>query len=192
MRLLLPAENSAPGSTGSCPRRGKAPGLAFRARDGHRPQRRQDRASRGLNLSRAWCWRSLARLPAEDPRGSAIERSAEPPQSRPSAHRGRLYGRALARYVRGAGAGVRLTASDPPRRYPGRFGGWFHCGRSGACNSVTSALLSRASGSCKPCPRFALAISAGIVVRLGSPMRSPPPLPHPVRQSRRAGSCRRS
>ena len=61
----------------------------------------------GLNLSRAWCWRSLAAaLPAGDPRRVVAQEAARAASGRrPPARRRRLHGRALARELRRAGAG---------------------------------------------------------------------------------------
>ena len=60
---------------------------------------------RGLNLSRAWCWRRLAEtLPADDPRVAVCEQAASVHAEASLAvrDRRRLHGRALARGLRGA------------------------------------------------------------------------------------------
>ena len=60
----------------------------------------------GVNLSRAWCWRSIAAsLPARDPRRKTrIAGGGRSSGGEPAPCQRRLYGRALAREFRAAGA----------------------------------------------------------------------------------------
>ena len=68
MRSVFPPPSSGPGSSGSCPGAAKGePKTAVLAGDGDRPDRPAMVHLDGLNLSRAWCMRSIAAaLPAGD------------------------------------------------------------------------------------------------------------------------------
>ena len=61
----------------------------------------------GVNLSRAWCWRGLAGALDPDLAALAPPHRRRASRRQPAACRRRLYGRALARHLRAAGAGGR-------------------------------------------------------------------------------------
>ena len=70
----------------------------------------------GLNLSRAWCWRQLASALDSGAGRARPAHRRRASRRQPPACRGRLYGRALARDLRPAGAGghehAQLTAGE--------------------------------------------------------------------------------
>jgi len=78
MRRVLPAAESAPGWAATCRDWAGRAALPVHAGGGDRPHRPAAVHLDGLNLSRAWCLRSLAAaLPADDPVRRTLLQSAD-------------------------------------------------------------------------------------------------------------------
>ena len=125
MRRLLPAEAFLPWFDRFLPRLAAGEPAAL-----FRPASVTDRTDGkiahldGLNLSRSWCWRSLASaMPRSDPRRAAFEDAAARHLAAGLPHLAvRLHGGALARQLRraGAGRGARVNRGRRLRPYSRR------------------------------------------------------------------------